>query len=358
MEKKKVLHIVESFGSGVFSFLVDLINDTDEQFDITVAYGVRKETLNNFKDYFSDRVKFIKVENFTRSINPVKDIKTLFEIKKVIKDIKPDVIHLHSSKAGFIGRFAASGKKYKMLYNPHGFSFLMKDSSKIKRILYWLLEKIGGFRKCTVIGCSHGEYEEALKLTSNAICINNGINIEKMKQKTNKLGQRNIDFKNLKICTSGRIGYQKNPELFNKIAECFPKLQFTWIGDGDLKNKLVSPNIKITGWLTREETLEIVNNNDIFILTSLWEGLPLSLLEAMYLKKVCLVTNCIGNKDVINDKDNGYIIDNINFKNIIKKISSENLYNEIANNAHNDVVKYYNTKVMSKKYIEIYKNKL
>ena len=75
MAKKKILHIVESFGSGVFSFLVDLVNNTDKDFDITIAYGVREETLVNFKEYFSDRVKFIKVENFVRSINIKKDFK-------------------------------------------------------------------------------------------------------------------------------------------------------------------------------------------------------------------------------------------------------------------------------------------
>ena len=79
--KKKILHIVESFGSGVFSFLVDLVNGTYEDFEIAIAYGVREETLENFKDYFDSKIKFIKVENFTRSINPKKDLKALKEIK-------------------------------------------------------------------------------------------------------------------------------------------------------------------------------------------------------------------------------------------------------------------------------------
>lgn len=47
--KKKVLHIVEPFASGVFTFLVDLVNETSKKFDITIAYGVRKETVDNFK---------------------------------------------------------------------------------------------------------------------------------------------------------------------------------------------------------------------------------------------------------------------------------------------------------------------
>lgn len=353
MEKKKVLHIVESFGSGVFSFLVDLISCTDEEFDITVAYGVREETLENFKEYFSDRVNFIKVENFTRSISPKKDIKAFFEVKKIIKEVNPDVIHLHSSKAGFVGRFAANGRKIKMMYNPHGFSFLMKDSSKIKRGLYWCLEKVGALRKCTIVGCSQGEYEEALKLSKNSICINNGINIEKLEEETREFEEKKIDFSNLKICTSGRIGSQKGPELFNEIANAFPSIQFTWIGDGELKNKLTSSNITVTGWKTREEALKLVNGHDIFLLTSLWEGLPISLLEAMYLKKVCIVTDCIGNRDVIKNNENGFIIQDNNYKNIIKMIDSE-VYSHISESAQKDVLNVFNTIRMAEEYLKKY----
>lgn len=321
--KKKVLHIVESFGSGVFSFLVDLINGTDEDFDITVAYGVRKETLDNFKDYFSNRVKFIEVENFTRSINPKKDLKALKEIRNIVKEVKPDVVHLHSSKAGILGRLAVNGNKIKMFYNPHGFSFLKQDDSKLKRTLYWMIEEITAMfnKKCTIVGCSNGEYLEAKKLNKNAICINNGVDIEKLDKETKNLTKKEINYNNLKICTVGRIGYQKNPEMFNKIAESFPNIQFTWIGDGALKDKLTSPNIKVTGWKTREEVLQILNENDIFILASLWEGLPLSLLEAMYMGKVCIVSDVIGNRDVILDGKNGFIAGDLNgYKDCINKI--------------------------------------
>lgn len=356
MGKKKILHIVESFGSGVFSFLVDLVNNTDEEYEIVIAYGKRIETLDNFKDYFNNRIKFIEIVNFTRNINLLKDLKAFFEIKRIIKSINPDIIHLHSSKAGFLGRFAVNGRKVKMLYNPHGFSFLMKNSSKIKRLIYWLLEKIGAQRKCTVVGCSYGEYEEALKLTKDAICINNGINIEIIDNKFKEFNKSKIDYNNLKVCTSGRIGFQKNPKWFNSIAKKNPHIEFTWIGDGELKNELNAPNISVTGWKSRDEVLELVNNNDIFILTSLWEGLPISLLEAMYLKKVCLVSNCIGNKDVIEHNKNGFIINEENFEEIIKNID-EKTYKKISQDAHRDVREKYSVKVMVDNYRKVYSNK-
>lgn len=353
--KKKVLHIVESFASGVFSFLVDLVNSTDCDYEIVIAYGERKETQENFREYFNSNVKFIKVENFARSINPIKDLKAFFEIKKIIKEENPDIIHLHSSKAGFIGRFAASGRKKKMLYNPHGFSFLMQDSSKIKRLIYWIIERVAALRKCTIIGCSKGEYEEALKLSKNSICINNGINLEKIKKDTEYMLEKKIDLSNLKVCTLGRIGPQKNPKLLNEIAKKFPKLQFTWVGDGDLKDLLTSENIHITGWQDRPEVLDILSKNDIFILTSLWEGLPISLLEAMYMKKFCIVNNCIGNRDVING-ENGIVCDNLEaFENTIKNIQNGKInVDKMRNQAHQDIINIYNTEIMTKEYIKIY----
>lgn len=358
--KKKVLHIVESFGSGVFSFLVDLVNGTDDDFDITIAYGVREETLENFKDYFSDKVKFVKVENFTRSISPKKDLKALKEIKNIIKEEKPDIVHLHSSKAGVLGRLAVNGSKIKMFYNPHGFSFLKQDDSKFKRSIYWTIEKITAMfnRKCTIVGCSNGEYEEAKKLNKNSICINNGIDIEKLDRETAGFKEKKIDFDNLKICTVGRIGYQKNPEMFNKIAESFPDFQFTWIGDGDLKDKLTSPNITITGWKTRDEVLKILNEHDVFILCSLWEGLPISLLEAMYLKKICIVSDCIGNRDVIVDGENGFIAKGYeDFKKYIKKITKECANLSIDKNLiYKEVLKKYNIFDMIITYKKYYNN--
>lgn len=357
MARKKVLEIVEAFGGGVFTMMTDLTNGLCDEFDVVIAYSERKQTPKNFEELFDKKIKFIKVENFTRSINLKKDIKALKELRKIIKDEQPDIIHLHSSKAGVLGRFVASGKKYRMLYNPHGFSFLKKDDSKLKRSIYKLIEKIITIinPKCTIVACSKGEYEEAIKLNKNSVCINNGINIEDLENTINTLKTHMLDFKNLKICTIGRIGYQKNPKMFNQIAFEFPQIQFTWIGDGEQKEVLTSSNISITGWKERKDVLKILNDNDIFILTSLWEGLPISLLEAMYMKKICIVSDCIGNRDVICNKKNGYIASNIKeFVNIIKDVIEENGSNTMGKVASDDVCKEYNMRDMIEKYKRIY----
>lgn len=357
--KGKIVHIVESFGGGVYSVLADLINNTSKDFEITILYGQRKETPENFEQDFNKNVKFIKIDNFTRSINLKKDLKAIKEVKQNIKIINPDIVHLHSSKAGIIGRLAVNGRKTKMFYNPHGFSFLKQDDSKIKRIIYWWIEKITAIlnKKCTIIGCSQGEYLEAKKLNKNAACINNGINIELLNELTKDLKPKKIDFDNLKVCTVGRIGYQKNPKLFNQIAEAFPNIQFTWIGDGEDKEKrnLTAENISITGWQDKKGVLKSLNDHDIFILCSLWEGMPISLLEAMYIKKICIVSNVIGNRDVIENEKNGYIANDLEqYINLINNIKKDRKNDEVINNAHESVTTEYNTGKMTNEYKERY----
>lgn len=356
--KKKILYVTESFGGGVFSYLVDLSNKLSDSYDICIAYSLRDQTPLNFRDYFNSRIKLIEVKNFTRNINPFKDIRAMNELLNIAKDFKPDIIHLHSSKAGVLGRVLFNFSHVSLYYTPHGYSFLMKDASKIERSLYWCIEKLMGFSKSTTISCSKGEFKESLKLTKRNMIVNNGINIDELsKVESNVTG--NINSNRITIFTIGRISEQKNPKLFNKIAENVPNINFLWIGDGDLKSELTSKNIKVTGWLERKEVLKLARGSNLFLLTSLWEGLPISLLEAMYLEKPCFVSNVIGNNDVIENGRNGFICDgSAEFVRKIKYLLSNHVIEKkILKNAKMDVLNKYNMEVMSEKYNEIYSNK-
>lgn len=156
-EKKKILYIVEAMGGGVFTYIVDLANELVDTYDMYIAYAVRKQTPSNYKDYFDKRIHLIEVKNFGRAINPVKDFASLFEVKRIASEINPDVIHLHSSKAGVIGRIAFNGK-IPMFYTPHGYSFLMENYKPMKRAMFKLIETVCAKRKCTTISCSVGEH--------------------------------------------------------------------------------------------------------------------------------------------------------------------------------------------------------
>lgn len=356
-KKKKILHLVEAFGGGVFTFLVELSNSMSEDYDIVIAYAKRKQTPENFKEYFNKNIKFIEVKNFTRSIG-VKDFKACKEVKQIIKQENPDIVHMHSSKAGIIGRLVISSKNRKLFYTPHGYSFLKQDDSAIKRFIYKSIEKLATMykRRCKIIACSKGEYTETLKLTKNCTYVNNGVNTGEIDKIIKDITPEKINTNNLKICTVGRIGFQKNPQLFNEIAKKFPQYAFTWIGDGELKESLTSKNIEITGWASRENVLKQLCENDIFILPSLWEGLPIALLEAMYLGKICIVSNVIGNRDVIKNGKNGFVCDNLNeYENVLNSIIDNKVaIKEIQENVIGDTKNNYTITNMCKKYKEIY----
>lgn len=356
-QKKKVLHLVEAFGGGIFTFLVELANSMCDKYDVVIAYARRNQTPKNFEEYFDKRIKFIEVKNFERNIG-IKDFKACGEVSKIIKKENPDIVHMHSSKAGIIGRLVIGTKDRELFYTPHGYSFFKQDDSKLRRFGYKSIEKLAATWKkdCKIIACSEGEYKESLKITKNSTYVNNGVNVEEINRMVTSKQNQGIKQKKINICTVGRVGFQKNPDLFNKIAESFEDIHFTWIGDGELKDKLTSKNIELTGWSSREHVLNKVNEADIFILPSLWEGLPIALLEAMYLKKVCIVSNVIGNRDVIRNKQNGFVCDGFeDYKQVIEEILN-NKYNlkEIGESARVDILNEYNTGNMSKKYMDLY----
>lgn len=358
MQKKKILYFVEAFGGGVFTYLCNLSSELSDDFDIYIAYGIRKQTPQNFKDYFNKNVHLIPVNNYQREVSLSRDFKAFKEMKSIVKKVQPDLIHLNSSKSGILGRLLLKHSKIPVFYTPHGYSFLMTDISKTKKYMYESLEKLFAFKNIKTIACSKSEFEITKQLTMNCTYVDNGINLREFEGIRIKYPELNLKAKPI-IATLGRISRQKNPALFNKIALAFPEFQFMWIGDGELKNELSAPNISITGWVDNNIALNHLNNSSVFLLTSLWEGLPMALLEAMFLKKVCVVSNVVGNKDTIKDGSNGYICDSVDdFIRKIKFILNGNNMNKIVDKAHKDVINDYSSEVMATKYKQIYINAL
>jgi glycosyltransferase involved in cell wall biosynthesis len=302
----KIIHIVESFAGGVFDFVLDLSNGMPNH-EHVIIYATREHTPEHFRQQFSTKTKFIHWGQATRELNPIQDYKAYKELIAIIKELSDiDVIHLHSSKAGFIGRAVANrlGLKKKVIYTPHGVSFLRQDVSSIKHKLFVYLEKIGAWLGGKVVACSSSEAEEFHKHNIDAQYINNGV-------ECHVLEYSHLQKNKLRVGTIGRITYPKNPSLFNEIAESFmhnKQLEFVWIGGGgELEDDLTSPNIIKTGWLTRDGVNSALSQLDIYLSTSLWEGLPLSVLQAMCFEKPLLLSNCVGNRDLVQNGYNGVL---------------------------------------------------
>lgn len=351
--KMKILHIVEPLTGGVLAFMRDLTKGQVGAHEVYVAYGLRVETPPDVEELFDKRIHMIKVPAFDGAVKSLLNSKSYMQVRRIYDEIKPDIVHMHSSASGFIGRWSIPVGSVTALYTPHGYSFLMKDSTLVKRAIYWFIEWLSAKRKSTTIACSYGEYKESLNLTKYATYVNNGVNTEELD--ACRIGERPIE-KQLRVCTMGRVMCQKNPALFNQVALALPEVEFTWIGGGDMFDNLTAPNIKVTGWMERKAALRLMQEHDVFMLTSLWEGLPIALLEAMYLNMVCLVSNVIGNRDVIRNGENGFICQRTeDFVSTLHGIISKRIDGQIiAENAHEDVAENYNASLMAEKYMEIY----
>jgi glycosyltransferase involved in cell wall biosynthesis len=309
---KKILHIVESFGGGVFTVVSQICNTLAEQgYEVHLAYSRRQETPDNLEGLIHKDVVLHEI-HLTRNINFKEDFLGLIQVYRLFKAIHPDLVHLHSSKAGVLGRIAALFFKVKTFYSPHGFSFLQKDAGKIKKALYIFIERICNKLGGVVVPCSPSEGEEARRTVgaTRIKIVENAVDTSKI-----PLASSNKNGDIVQIGLVGRITLARNPEVFLRLAEAFRSrpVKFVWIGGGDstYEERLSAlPNVEVTGWLARDEALKKMTDLDIYLHPSLWEGMPLSVIEATVAGLPAIVTDVVGNRDIITHGKNGFIVKN------------------------------------------------
>lgn len=350
--KKKVLMVCEAFGGGVFTYVSQLCNDMVDSFDVYLAYSLRSQTPKNYKEFLDDRVHLIEMKHVgvKRLTNLKSDIAAIKELRQIEQEIQPDVIHLHSSVAGGLGRLAYKGKNNTVVYTPHGYAHILMGPGK-KSLIYKTAEKILGNRALTLT-CCESEDEEAKKFSRRTAYIETGVNLADLSASLDEIEPVKSD--KFTVFTLGRACVQKQPQLFNRIAELVPEARFVWIGNGELENELTAPNMEVTGWKPRKEALAMAKGADAFVLCSLGEAIAMSLIENMYIKKLILVSNTMGNKSVIHDGVNGYVCDTAEeyaekIKNAMKAFPTA-----LPEKAYRDVLDIYNTEAMKQRYIRFY----
>lgn len=351
--QKKILMVCEAFGGGVFAYLTQLCNDMADHFEVFLAYSKRPQTPNNYKEFLDPRIHLCPVKSWNgKSIfNLINNIKVINELRQIEKAIQPDIIHLHSSIAGGFGRLAFSNKK-NVVYTPHGYAFILMGSG-LKSKFYYFVEKILGKRDCITLTCCESENDVAKTLCNKTCYIETGLNIKSLANSITGIKSERKD--KFTVFTLGRACVQKQPSLFNRIAQLVPEARFVWIGSGELENALT--DCEVTGWKSRNEALSIAMNADAFILCSLGEAIAMSLLENMYLKKLILVSNTMGNKSVIKDGVNGYLCENAEDYANKLRAAIKNFPSELPQRARQDIEDRYNSGVMKCKFIAFY-NKL
>lgn len=347
----KILHIIESAATGTLSIANMAANQQVIDHDVTVIFSRRPDTPENIEKMFNGDVKLIE-EKLQAKYFPL----SVFSLRKHIKNLSPDVIHCHSSFAGFVGRLAAIGLKSKVFYSPHCISFMRKDISSFKRSLFKLFEKIGGIKNSTFIACSQSE-QDVIKAELPGVRV---VLLENAVDLSDFCKEPTPSSKIQRVITVGGVRPQKGPEEFAKIAQRFEgaNIEFVWIGDGDLEHKqvLLDAGVLVKGWLPRQQVIEELYHSDLYLSTARWEGMPVSIIEACAAGLPVVARNCDGNKDIITDQKNGLLFDTTEraIKYISDCINDVDFANQLANAANSQVFERFSIDRFHKQLSEIY----
>lgn len=309
-----ILHISEPFGGGSFNIIKGLAyKQANSGALVYIIHGHRDLNAQDLPRH--ERIHLIE-EPLARQISILGDVRAALAIRTHIKTIKPCYIHLHSSKAGMVGKIACllTGEIRRCFYTPHGFAFLRRDVSNFKRQFFRFLEIISGRLGGTTIACSRSEFDHAKKTVKHkrVVLVENAIPQDELID--DSVPPQNQGFTVIGI---GRLTSQKNPLAFKCIALKLRNMpiKFVWVGDGELRTEIEKPpypdNLHITGWLSRQEVVKLLKTSDVLVMTSLWEGMPLALIEAHCSGVPGVTLNVEGCKDIIEHAKTGFLCESI-----------------------------------------------
>ncbi len=308
----------------------------------------------------------------SNSINPIKDFRATKMIKKAIEDFKPDLVSCHSTKAGFLTRLAVRNR-IPTIFTAHGWGFT-KGVPFLRKYLVIFLEKLVS-RYCSKIICV-SDFDRNLALKYNIapekklLTIYNGVEINNSRDVDSRI---QIPDSKISIIFVGRLTKQKDPLLLVETFYDLPdrlknKAVISIIGDGPKRQeveKFVKENgladkIKLVGVIPRNKVLEILEDSDIFVLTSHWEGFPFSILEAMSYGLAVIASDVGGVSEAI--RNCGILVkpgDKNSLRESLKKLlENQKLAKELGRKAREEVEKKFSLERMIKATERIYQNLL
>lgn len=270
-------------------------------YESTLVCGNIDDEEGDMRYYAEERgVTPVIVPELGRSLNPVRDLVTIIRIIRLIRRLKPDVVHTHTAKAGFVGRVAAwlTGVPV-IVHTFHGHVFQGYFSPMLTRI-FLLLERITARMTDSVITLSEGlrrELTEDYRVTrkSRITVLPLGLDLHAFITIPRKCGRfreaAGIPPEAPLIGIVGRLVPVKNHALFlesaAEIVKILPQARFAVIGDGELRSALeaqaerlgLRDRVIFTGWL--RDLAEVYSDLDVLVISSVNEGTPVSVIEAL-----------------------------------------------------------------------------
>ncbi len=325
-----------------------------------IFYAIPKN--NNFENYLNFENH---IEISERKIKP----KDLLKLNNYIKQNSIDLIHAHGKGAGALARILKIMTKKPLIYTFHGIH--IKCHKFHERFVYVLYEFLLGWLDSKKILVSESEKNYAKKskiyLGKKALVINNGVSNkpQKVTSEAHRKSNKIFEFSKTNVITICRFVRQKNIKDILKIASLLEGINFYIIGGGPLwkeinflKSQENLNNVFLMG--EKKNVFKYLYAADVYLSTSLYEGLPISILEAMSVGLPVLASNVIGNCDTIENGRSGYFYDlnNINMAiNYLLKLDKNlELRKKLGSHAFMRQRKFFSKELMLAKHIELYNN--
>lgn len=343
----KILHLLQSAQfSGAENVACQIIGMFNE-FGIRMAYC---STDGSIKEELRRR----NIEYY-----PLKKL-SISEVKRVIKEYNPDVIHAHDMRASFIAAVCCGEKT--LISHIHNNSFQSRGFS-VKSIAYIL----AGTKAKHIFWVSKSSFEGYLFknfFKNKSSVLQNIIDMEALYEKKNE----DVNKYNYDIVYVGRLTYQKNPErlldVLERVCNKCENVRIAIVGSGDLEEKVkkicydknLGDNIEFLGYCTNP--LKIVYDSKVMIMTSRWEGTPICALEAQSLGVPIVTTPTDGLCDIISDGINGYLSEenDVLAEKICEILSNAELQKKMSIVSEKMMKKTQNKEIYMGKLKEVYEN--
>jgi glycosyltransferase involved in cell wall biosynthesis len=356
----RVLHVIARLNvGGTARYITRLAEELPKhKIETFVATGFVQGS--EAEDPSAKKLKVIRIPSLGRQINPIKDHFAFKQLLEVIRDIKPDILHTHTFKAGYIGRIRtkeinkAAGKQVKFVHTFHGHLFDDPEFSGIKSLIITSFER--RFAKNTdaivTVGAQVGKELLKRKIGQPKQFTNIPPGVEPLKIPKAKLRNQ------ITIGWIARVTGVKNPLRALEIAKQFPDSQFLIAGGGDMLDqvKAAAPrNTKVLGWT---DAAKLFAASDIILSTSENEGMPIALIEAQLAGKPVVATNVGGVSEVVLNDKTGFVTRK-NTENLVKAleklINSKSLRTAQGKAAKAHAAKAFSVEKMISAHVSLYK---
>lgn len=364
----KILHVITlSEIGGAQTVLFNIVSCLHQKDNILIdaACAPAGELVGRLRDC---GVKVYEMPELVRDISPAADWLALLKLRRLIAENKYDIVHCHSSKAGIIGRFAAKlAGVPRIIFTVHGWGVTSLQSWQ-KRILFGFAEKAAGMVSTDIVCVSQADFERGKDFVTSKkmTVIYNGV--LKPRGKNGRL-RRIIDIggKKIIIGMAARLKRPKESLFFLETANKLRSIQglhFVLIGDGPqygecaqfVKDHSLQNTVHLLG--NRADLAELYAGMDIFVLFSSWEGLPMTILEAMMAGLPIVASNVGGVGEEIVDGWNGFLLDELNVEKaaelLMKLASDESLRRRMGENSRRRGEELFSIDRMVREYERLY----